>query len=42
MVTLRRDDKFKNVNFLEGAVTENELSKAVGAGLGLGIGDKDF
>lgn len=36
------DDKFKNVNFLEGAVTPNELTKVVGAGFGLGLGSKDF
>jgi hypothetical protein len=37
------DDKVKAVNFLEGAVTTaNELSAAVGAGFGLGLGLKDF
>lgn len=36
------DDKFKGVSFLEGAVTPNELTKVVGAGLGLGLGNKDF
>lgn len=36
------NDKFKNVNFLEGAVAPNELTKAVGAGFGLGLGSKDF
>lgn len=35
-------DKFKGVSFLEGAVTANVLTAAVGAGFGLGLGTKDF
>jgi hypothetical protein len=36
------NDKVKAVNFLEGAVTANELTAVVGAGFGLGLGLKNF
>jgi hypothetical protein len=36
------NDKVKAVSFLEGAVTANELTAAVGAGFGLGLGLKNF